>query len=438
MDTMIPEAQKVVRADGFTRGLVGPSQIMLGPVADGGTIVADTAPGCWGPMITPKFQGGHEVTQPVAVADAEVGDGVALRLKHVRVRSLATASGTMLAVAGRFVGDPFVARICPDCGAEGPETQIVGVGQEAIRCANCGAEVSPFRVGNGYTIVFDSQNAISVTVGQEVAERLAHAAAEYSRLPAGSEQNSVLVFNLADIPGVATRMRPFLGNIGCTPSVDMPDSHNAGDFGAFLVGAPHRYGLTQQALDEHRTDSHMDIDSVREGAILICPVKVAGAGVFIGDMHAQQGDGEVAGHTTDVAGEIELQVEVIKGLANEGPILLPLAEDLPHLARPLTFIERHNASVLADHYGQQTLEETGPIQVVGTGANLNAAVDCGVTRMARLSGMSLDEVMNRVTLTGGIEIGRVPGVVTITMHVPMARLEYLGIAHLVREQYDLA
>ncbi len=52
--------------------------------------------------------------------------------------------------------------------------------------------------------------------------------------------------------------------------------------------------------------------------------------------------------------------------------------------------------------------------------------------------MSLDEVMNRVTLTGGIEIGRVPGVVTITMHVPMARLEYLGIAHLVREQYGLA
>ena len=33
----------------YTRGQVGPSQPMQGPVADGGRIVAETAPGCWGP-----------------------------------------------------------------------------------------------------------------------------------------------------------------------------------------------------------------------------------------------------------------------------------------------------------------------------------------------------------------------------------------------------
>ena len=31
-------------------------------------LITGTPPGCWGPMITPAFQGGHEVTQPVAIA----------------------------------------------------------------------------------------------------------------------------------------------------------------------------------------------------------------------------------------------------------------------------------------------------------------------------------------------------------------------------------
>ena len=41
----------------------------------------------------------------------------------------------------------------------------------------------------------------------------------------------------------------------------------------------------------------MDIDIVRAGAIVICPVKVKGGGIYMGDMHALQGDGEIAGHT---------------------------------------------------------------------------------------------------------------------------------------------
>jgi len=36
----------------FTGGLVGPSILMLGPPVDGGTIIAQKAPGGWGPMIT--------------------------------------------------------------------------------------------------------------------------------------------------------------------------------------------------------------------------------------------------------------------------------------------------------------------------------------------------------------------------------------------------
>ena len=339
------EVQKTIRVATFTGGLVGPSIPMLGPIADGGTIVAETAPGCWGPMITPSFRGGHEVTTPVAVEGAEPGDAIVIHIQKIRVTSTATASGTMSFVEGRYTGDPFVARHCPECGAENPPTRVEGIGAEAIRCAACGAEVNPFRVTNGYTIVFDDERQIAVTVEPAVAEELARDAAKVMALPKESAQNPIVALCPADIPGVVTRLRPFLGNIGTTPAIDMPDSHNAGDFGQFLIDAPHKYGITKEQLEETRTDGHMDIDVVRAGAILICPVKVPGGGIYMGDMHTHQGDGEIAGHTSDISGTITLQVHVIKGLNIDGPILFPVAEDLPFLARPLCKAERRPCEI---------------------------------------------------------------------------------------------
>jgi acetamidase/formamidase len=409
---------------------------MLGPVADGGTILAQTAPGCWGPMITPSFHGGHEVTVPVAVEGAEPGDAIAIRIQKIRVTSTATASGTMSLVEGRFTGDPFVARHCPECGAENPATRLEGIGTLAIRCVACGAEVNPFRVSSGYTIVFDDERQMAVTVSPAVAEKLAGEAAEIMALPEESEQNPIVALCPADIPGVTTRLRPFLGNIGTTPSIDMPDSHNAGDFGTFLIDAPHEYGISEEQLAEARTDGHLDVDSVREGAILICPVKVPGGGVYLGDAHAMQGDGEIAGHTTDVSAEVTLEVSVLKGLEIGGPILLPPAEDLPLLARPLTAGEKAAAKQLAEKFGQESLEELAPIQVIGSGANLNEATDNGVARLANLLDISAEEVLNRVTISGAVEIGRLPGVVTVTMLAPLDKLKK-SLAELIKEQYGL-
>ncbi|WP_244441704.1 acetamidase/formamidase family protein [Rhizobium grahamii] len=118
----------------LTNGILDPAAPMLGPVADGGTIIANTAPGCWGPMITPEIRGGHEVTRPVAVAGAEVGDAIAIRIRSIVVTSSATASGNDEPMAGRFNGDPFCAAVCPGCGVEWPRTRVEGIGPTAIRC----------------------------------------------------------------------------------------------------------------------------------------------------------------------------------------------------------------------------------------------------------------------------------------------------------------
>jgi formamidase len=415
-----------VFVDTFTDGLLDPERPMLGPVRSGGHIVANTSPCCWSPMITPKLRSGHEPTWPVAMEGAEVGDAIMMRIEDITVTSLAAASGVHKVLSDRDAGDPFILAKCPQCGMINPETRVNGVGEDAIRCVNCGAEASPFRIGNCYTMVFDSKKALGITVSQEAARKIAQEADRYAALPEHSIVNPFLTMAPSHMPGVATRLRPFLGQLGTTPAVKLSSMHNAGDSIQRLVGALHGYGIDQAAL-EFRTDAHMDCDSVRAGAILVCPVKVPGAGIYAGDMHAMQGDGEIAGHTTDVSGIVTLRVELVKNLCLEGPVLFPLPEDLPYLARPLSTEERLRAQELATEWGGPGIEASAPISFIGTGANLNEATMNGLERAANLLDMPVDEVKNRATITGSIEIARLSGVVQVTFLAPLARLDQVGL-----------
>lgn len=436
-DGSTPTSRRSVVVSEFTNSVLDPQAPMLGPIENGGTIIANTAPGCWGPMITPRLRGGHEVTTPVHVEGAEIGDAVAIRIRDITVTSIATASGHDSSPEGFCLGDPYVAARCPVCDTVWPETHVEGIGQDAVKCDTCGNAVKPFEIVHGYTVTFDETRSVGLTLPQAAAETLARDADHYAALPDGSRQHSILTFAPSDMPGTLVRMRPFLGQLGTCPSIAMPDSHNAGDFGAFLVGAPHDYALTAEQLAQHKTDGHMDIDAVRAGAIIVCPVKVPGAGVYMGDMHAGQGDGEIAGHTMDVAGSVTLQVEVVKNYPIDGPVLFPLAEDLPPLARPFTDAEKAKGRRLAQRWGVTEIEALAPISVIGTAANLNAAIENGLARAARLLDMSVAEIRNRATVNGAIEIGRAPGVIQVTFLAPLTRLDAVGLGDYAREQYDL-
>jgi formamidase len=419
----------------FTDGILNPNEEMRYRVKDGGLILANTAPGCWGPMITPKLKGGHEVTKPVYVEGAEVGDAIAIHIQSIQVTSLATASGNDKTVEGHFLGDPFVAAKCPECGEINPDTEIKGIGKDAIHCKNCGAVITPFVFTNGYTMVFDDDKTVGITLNKAGSEKVAKNGHHYMETPENSIQNPIVSLAPSDIVGMVARMRPFLGQLGTTPSRPFPDSHNAGDFGQFLIGAPHDYALTAEELED-RTDGHMDISRAREGAIVICPVKVPGGGVYLGDMHAMQGDSEIAGHTTDVSGVVQLKVDVLKGVNVGGPIILPVEEDLPHLAKPFSEKEKQNANRLAEQWGVKDLEEALPLQFVGTGANLNDATENGMKRASELLGITVPEVMNRITVNGNIEVGRHPGVVTVTFLVPKSLLDKAGILEMVERHYS--
>jgi acetamidase/formamidase len=314
---------------------------------------------------------------------------------------------------------------------------VEGTGENSVRCANCGTVVAPFGFEEGYTIVFNHDDKVGLTVGADTAHDFALRAREVAALPPNARQHPILLFEPHTIPGILARLRPFIGNIGTTPSIDLPDSHNAGDFGSFLIGARHPYGMTVEALNAAKTDAHLDTNEVRPGAVLICPVKIDGGGIYIGDCHANQGDGELGLHTTDITAEASVRVNVIKNLALDGPILLPVTEDLPFIARPYTKEEIEAGERLAQRYHVTLQRDMGPVQFIGTGATINEAADNAIQRAGVVLGMTQAEVRNRCTITGGVEIGRLPGVVQLTMLAPMDRLDAVGLGPYVRAQYNL-
>lgn len=88
-----------------------------------------------------------------------------------------------------------------------------------------------------------------------------------------------------DIP-----LRKMVGVIGTAP---------AGE--GVNTGTPHDHG------------GNLDTTLLGEGATLYLPVNVEGALLSMGDMHSSMGDGEIMGSGMEVAGEIEVTVEVLKG-----------------------------------------------------------------------------------------------------------------------------
>lgn len=427
-------SNNVVYVDKFTDGVLDPKEKMMYTVKDGGYIIANTTPGCWGPMITPALKGGHEVTKPVYVEGAEPGDAIAIYIENIQVISSVTASGSDKPMEGNFGDDAFIDARCPNCGELNPETYIDGIGKDAIKCKNCDSSFLPFDLVNGYTVGLDAHKELGITLNKETAEKIAEDPHEYMKTPKNSIQNPIVTLAPHDIEGAIVRMRPFLGQLGTTPARAFPDSHNAGDFAQALIGASHQFGMTKEEIKD-RTDGHMDINRVRQDSVLISPVKVDGAGVYLGDMHAMQGNGEIAGHTTDVSGIVTLRVEVIKDATIEGPILLPNEEDLPFVAKPITDEERFEAEQLNKQWGNQKLEVSYPISFIGTGANLNEATDNGLNRAARLFDVPVEEIMNRSTITGSIDIGRNPGVVTVTFLAPIEYLKRAKIDKFVTEKY---
>jgi acetamidase/formamidase len=92
-------------------------------------------------------------------------------------------------------------------------------------------------------------------------------------------------------------LHPFLGCVGVAPSL--------GEARASTV--PAEFG------------GNMDSPEASAGHTLYLPVSVPGALLYLGDGHAAQGDGEVAGTGVEIAMRVRVQVDLVKGKAIRWP-----------------------------------------------------------------------------------------------------------------------
>ncbi|EOP10813.1 amidase [Bacillus cereus B5-2] len=95
----------------------------------------------------------------------------------------------------------------------------------------------------------------------------------------------VLFSNELQIP-----INPMIGVIGTAPKEE-----------SISCGTPHDHG------------GNMDCKEIREGTTLLLPVNVPGALLALGDLHAAMGDGEIGVSGVEVAGEVTVTVQIIKG-----------------------------------------------------------------------------------------------------------------------------
>ena len=64
---------------------------------------------------------------------------------------------------------------------------------------------------------------------------------------------------------------------------------------------------------------NMDYRGIQEGTTVYLPVAQEGAMLYVGDAHAQQGDGELNGNALETSVDVEFTVNVIPGLSTSGP-----------------------------------------------------------------------------------------------------------------------
>jgi amidase len=166
--------------------------------------------------------------------------------------------------------------------------------------------------------------------------------------------------------GIELPLRPMLGCVGVAPARKE----------AISTATPGPFG------------GNMDYAWLNAGAKVMLPVSEPGALLFIGDGHARQGEGEVAGTGLETSMDVEFTVDLIK----QKPMAWPRMETATHIivlgsARPLLEALQHATSelqrwLMAD-YG---FSERGAQTFMGQAAEYEVAnvVDPAFTVVAKI------------------------------------------------------
>jgi len=69
-----------------------------------------------------------------------------------------------------------------------------------------------------------------------------------------------------------------------------------------------------RTIPPRENGGNMDVKQMQVGTTLLLPVFIDGAGLFVGDVHYAQGDGEVSGTAIEMGAKVTVVTEVLKGM----------------------------------------------------------------------------------------------------------------------------
>jgi len=102
-------------------------------------------------------------------------------------------------------------------------------------------------------------------------------------------KNGIITIPLKNRKEISIQSKPFPGTIGIAPEIDSVSNSICGPFGG-----------------------NMDCPDICKGNKLFLPVFTEGAFLYVGDVHALQGDGELGGSPVEIASESTLTIDLIK------------------------------------------------------------------------------------------------------------------------------
>jgi acetamidase/formamidase len=150
-------------------------------------------------------------------------------------------------------------------------------------------------------------------------------------------------------------LRPFLGCLAVAPA--------SGESRSTIV--PGFFG------------GNMDTPEVRAGTTVYLPVNVPGALLFVGDGHAVQGEGEIAGTAAEVAMNVILSVGLIKG----SEIGTPRLEDKQYLMAVGSTRPLEDAMRIASHELIQWLAQDYGLSVMDAYELLSVAMESNISQI---------------------------------------------------------
>lgn len=175
-------------------------------------------------------------------------------------------------------------------------------------------------------------------------------------------QNGHARFNDLDI-----KLNPMIGVIGTAPDGDPVPG-----------GFPGNHG------------GNMDCNLITEGARLYLPVRIAGALLQMGDLHAVMGDGELCGTGMEIAGEITVKVGLLKNKKLDWPVLDAagkwhvIASDMDY-TKALVEASRQMETLMSPAYGWDSTDTYFYLSLQGDVHVCQGCQPCPVAIVLRMS-----------------------------------------------------